>query len=379
MFLCLVVGLAPASMALAAEVGVTDTTIKLGTYQPLSGPLAPYAVLGRTIASFFEMVNDRGGIHGRRIELLMRDDGYNPANTRAVVKELVEREKVFAMVGGLGTPTGLAVMDYLNDRKVPHVAPASGYSGWANPPKRYLFPQSTNYAVESRLLTRYAAEQLKAKKIAVLYQNDPFGKEGLDGVTEMARKQGLHVVATVSYERTDTDYSSHALKLQRSRADVVLLWSTTKPTATLLKEAAKIGYKPHWVSSLVNLDPVMFKLAGEAWEGVVVASPYTLYSAPEAAPYREFMKQYLPDEPIGGFSVGGYAIAEVMTEALKRAGRELTREALVQALETFKDWDGVIARNITWAPSKRQGQNSVFFTRAQKGEYVKISDWLTLE
>ncbi len=377
--MCLAVALTVLRTGVAAEVGVTETTIRLGTYQPLSGPLAPYAVLGRTIASFFKMVNDRGGIQGRRIELLMRDDGYNPANTRAVVKELVEREKVFAIVGGLGTPTGLAVMDYLNERKIPHVAPASGYSGWANPPRRYLFAQSTNYAVESRLLTRYAAEQLSAKKIAVLYQNDPFGKEGLDGVTAMAKMEGLHLVATVSYERTDTDYSSHALKLQRSGADTVLLWSTSKPTATLLKEAAKIGYTPHWVSSLVNLDPVMFKLAGDAWEGVIVASPYTLYSASEAAPYREFMKQYLPDEPIGGFSVGGYAIAEVMAEALRRAGNEPTREGLVRALETFKNWDGVIARHITWASSKRQGQNSLFFTRAHKGEYVKISDWLTLE
>ncbi len=379
LLLGLTVGLNAMRTAVAAEVGVTDTTIKLGTYQPLSGPLAPYAVLGRTIASFFKMVNDRGGIHGRKIELLMRDDGYNPANTRIVAKELVERDKVFAFVGGLGTPTGLAVADYLNEHKIPHVAPASGYSGWANPPKTYLFAQATNYAVESRLLTRYAAEHLKAKKVAVFYQNDPFGKEGLDGVIDMANQKGLPLVASVSYERTDTDYTSHALKLQRSGADTVLLWSTSKPTAALLKEAAKTGYKPNWVSSLVNLDPVMFRLAGEAWEGVIVASPYTLYNSPQAAPYREFMKQYLPHEPIGGFSVGGYAIAEVMAEALKRAGRDLTREALVRALETFKEWNGVIARNVTWAQHTRQGQNSIFFARAEKGEFIKISDWLTID
>ena len=379
LLLGLTAGLSAIGTGVAAEVGVTDTTIRLGTYQPLSGPLAPYAVLGRTIASFFKMVNDRGGIHGRKIELLMRDDGYNPANTRVVAKELVERDKVFAFVGGLGTPTGLAVADYLNQHKIPHVAPASGYSGWANPPKTYLFAAATNYAVESRLLTRYVAEHLKAKKVAVFYQNDPFGKEGLDGVIDMANKKGLPVVASVSYERTDTDYTSHALKLQRSGADTILLWSTSKPTAALLKEAAKIAYRPNWVSSLVNLDPVMFKLAGEAWEGVIVASPYTLYSSPEAAPYREFMKQYLADEPIGGFSVGGYAIAEVMVEALRRGGRDLTREALILALETMKDWNGVIARKVTWTKDKRQGQNSIFFARAEKGEFVKISDWLTLD
>ena len=375
----LAVGLGGVNSLFAAEVGVTDTTIKLGTYQPISGPLAPYAVLGRTIEAYFKMVNDRGGIHGRKINLLIRDDGYNPANTRVVVRELVERDKVFAFVGGLGTPTGLAVMDYLNDHKVPHVSPASGYSGWAHPPKRYLFAQSTNYAVESRLLTKYAAEQLKAKKIAVFYQNDPFGKEGLDGVTDMARRKGLTPIATVSYERTDTDYTSHAIKLLRSEADTVLLWSSSKPTAALLKEAAKIDYKPRWVSSLVNLDPVMFKLAGETWEGTIVASSFTLYSSQEAGPYREFMKKYLPNEPIGGFSVGGYAMAEIMTEALRRAGRDLTREKLVQALETFKDWNGVMAYNITWGPNKRQGQNSIFFTKAEKREFVKISDWLSLD
>jgi branched-chain amino acid transport system substrate-binding protein len=360
-------------------VGVTDTTIKLGTYQPISGPLAPYAVLGRAMEAYFKMVNDRGGIHGRKIDLLIRDDGYNPANTRVVVKELVERDKVFAFVGGLGTPTGLAVMGYLNDRKIPHISPASGYSGWAHPPKRYLFPQSTNYAVESRLLTKYAAEQLKAKKIAVFYQNDPFGKEGLDGVTDMAKRKSLTLIATVSYERTDTDYTSHAIKLLRSEADAVLLWSSSKPTAALLKEAAKIGYRPRWVSSLVNLDPVMFKLAGETWDGTIVASSYTLYSSPDAEPYREFMKKYLPNEPIGGFSVGGYAMAEIMAEALRRAGRDLTREKLVKALESFKNWNGVMASNITWTPKRRQGQNSIFFTRAEKGQFVKISDWITLD
>ena len=373
----LTVGLNLIGTVCAGEVGVTDTTIKLGTYQPLSGPAAPYASLGRTLAAYFKMVNDRGGIHGRRIELLIRDDGYNPANTRLVVKELVERDKVFAFVGGLGTPTGLAVMDYLNENKIPHVAPASGYSGWSNPPKRYIFAQSINYAVESRLLTRYAAEQLKAKKLAIFYQNDPFGKEGLEGVTDMARKKRVPLVATISYERTDTDFTSHALNLQRSGADTVLLWSISKATAALLKEAAKIGYRPNWVSSLVNLDPVMFKLAGEAWEGAIVASPYTLYDAPEAAPYREFMKQYLPGEPIGGFSIGGYAMAEIMAEALRRAGRDLTREKLVEALETFKNWHGVMAHNITWGSGTRQGQNSLFFARAAKGEYVKISDWFT--
>ncbi len=363
----------------AAEVGVTDGTIKLGTYQPLSGPAAPYATLGRTLAAYFKMVNDRGGIHGRRIELLIRDDGYNPANTRLVVKELIERDKVFAFVGGLGTPTGLAVMDYLNENKIPHVAPASGYSGWSNPPKRYIFAQSINYAVESRLLTRYAAEQLEAKTLAIFYQNDPLGKEGLDGVTDMAKKKRVPLIATVSYERTDTDFTSHALNLQRSGADTVLLWSFSKATAALLKEASKIGYRPKWVSSLVNLDPVMFKLAGETWEGTIVASPYALYDAPEAAPYREFMKKYLPGEQIGGFSIGGYAMAEIMAEALRRAGRDLTREKLIEALETFKNWNGVLAHNITWGPGKRQGQNSLFFARAEKGEYVRISGWLTLD
>lgn len=375
----LTAGLNLISAAFAAEVGVTETTIKLGTYQPLSGPAASYATLGRTLAAYFKMVNDRGGIHGRKIELLIRDDGYNPANTRLVVKELVEREKVFAFVGGLGTATGLAVMDYLNDGKIPHVAPASGYSGWSNPPKRYIFAQSINYAVESRLLTQYAAEQLKAKKLAIFYQNDPLGKEGLEGVTDMAQKKRVPLVGSISYERTDTDFTSHALKLQRSGADTVLLWAISKATASLLKEAAKIGYRPQWVSSLVNLDPVMFKLAGEAWEGAIVASPYTLYDATEAAPYREFMMKYLPNEPIGGFSIGGYAMAEIMAEALRRAGRDLTRERLIEVLETFKNWNGVLAHNITWGPGKRQGQNSLFFAKAVKGEYIKISDWFTLD
>lgn len=360
-----------------AEEGVTATTIKLGTWQALSGPAVAYAIVGRTIEAYFKQVNEQGGINGRRIELLMRDDAYTPARTVAVVKELVENEKVFAFTGGLGTPTGLAVMDYLNGKGIPHVAPATGSSRWATPPKKYLFALMTNYAVESTLLAKHAIENLKKKKIAVAYQNDPFGKEGLEGISEVSKKAGVDLLA-VSYETTDTDLSAQALKIRQFGADAVILWTIPKFAALMTKELAKIGYKTTVISSAVNADPVLFKLAGPAWEGVLCATWLPLHTDPDpkVEAYRVLMKKYLPNDQIGGFSLAGYAFAEPMAEGIKRAGKDLTRGSLVKALETFKNWNGGLSHNVTWGPNQRQGQNAVRFVRAEKGDYVYASDWV---
>ena len=400
-------GLVAAPLPSRAEDGVTDTTIRIGTWYPLSGPAVAYAPVGRGMDAYFRMVNELGGINGRKVEVVLRDDAYTPARTVAIVKELLEKDKVFAFNGGLGTPTNLAVMRTLNDARVPHVAPATGSSVWAHPElakdfginadllgkdgKNYYFGFQTNYVTESVLLTRYALEVLKKAKVAIIYQNDPFGKEGLFGVRREIQRQKTSLVAEVSYETSDTDLSAQALKLKQSGADAVILWTIPRFAAQILKEMAKVGYRPAIVSSAVNNDPAMFRLTcdrwdqaagkctGETlWQGVAIAGWLPDYrdEDPGVERYRQFMKKYLPSEPVGNFTLAGYAYAEVMAEGLKRAGRNLTRDGLMRAIESIKGWNGDIARRVTYGPNDRQGVEAVRIQEAHPERVIYKTDWI---
>ena len=166
--------------------GVTDTTIKLGSYGPLSGPAAAWGVVLHGMNAYFKHINEKGGVHGRKIEFIYRDDQYNPSKTPAIVRELVEKENVFALVGGIGTANGRSVADYLQEKGVIHFTPSSGDKSWSVPGYRNVYTAFPRYVTEAQILGSYAVKDLKAKKVGVLYQDDDFGKQGLEGV-----KKGL--------------------------------------------------------------------------------------------------------------------------------------------------------------------------------------------
>lgn len=390
-----------------ADDGVTDTTVRLGVWHPLSGPAVAYAPIARSMEAYFRMVNESGGIHGRKVELVIRDDAYTPARTVGVVKELIEKEKVFAFLAGLGTPTNLAVMKTINDARIPHISPATGSSLWAHPDrakefginaelvgkdgKNYYYALQTNYITESVLLTRYTFESLKKTKVAIIYQNDPFGKEGLFGVRQEVQRLKATLAAEVSYETTDTDLSSQALKLKQSAADAVILWTIPRFAAQILKEMAKIGYRPTIVSSAVNNDPALFRLTcdkwdqaankctGETlWQGVLIAAWLPDYrdDDPGVEKYRQFMKKYLPNEQVGGFTLAGYVFAETMAEALKRAGKTLNRETLVRGIESIRNWNGDVVRRVTYGPNNHQGVEAVRIQEAHPEKIIYKTDWI---
>ncbi|HEX2915297.1 MAG TPA: ABC transporter substrate-binding protein [Chloroflexia bacterium] len=369
-------GITPARTAANAAPGVSDSEIVLGSWGPQSGPAASYGVVDRAIDAYFKKINAEGGINGRKIKFLTEDDGYNPARTLTAVKKLVEQDQVFALVGGMGTAQNVAVTDYLVSHNVPHVAPATGSSVMCcQPLKRNIFALQTNYSVEAKLLTRYAHNSLNLKKAAVFYQNDPFGKEGLEAIQAELKSLNLSEAQAVSYDTSEKDFSSQALKLQATGADTLILWSTPQPTAAILKEIQKLGWKPTILMSVVNDDPVMFQLAGSALDGVTFSMwlPNFMDSNdPKIKQYNEFMKQYMPTEPVGGFSLTGMAIAQVMVEGLKRAGRDLTRESFINAMETFRDWNNGLAYKLNYSPVNRQGQNAVAFYQADAKNQIFV-------
>lgn len=372
------VALAPG--ALAQQRGVTDTEIRIGQYGPQTGPAALWGAVARGTGLLFDIVNDEGGIHGRKITYYLRDDGYMPARTKAIAKELVEREQVFAMASGVGTATGMAVKKYLESNEVPWVGPATGSSHWAYPPTKYLFADYPLYIDEAALLVNYAVKELNKKRIAIFYQNDDYGKEGVAGAEYALEKLGMSLVASVSVEPLDTDLSSHCMRLKAAEPDAVLLWLLPKHGAIILGTAAKMGFTPQWMTTSTLSDtPIMHNITKGLYKDSIFVSFGELpdSDSPLMQKYRAAHQKFAPKERWGVFYYAGILFVEPMVEALKRAGRNLTSETFVEAMESLKDFQG-IGPKMNFGPGQRQGSRSSFIGKCgEDGTAIQLTDWLT--
>ncbi len=363
--------------------GVLETEIVIGQTGPQSGPAALWGAVARGSGLFFKGLNDEGGIHGIKIKYILRDDGYQPAKTRAIATEFVEQDKIFGVVGCVGVGPGMAVRDYYTENKVVMVSfGCSGVTNWIQPFNRYIFPVYQLYVDEAKALTRYFYENMKLTKVAVFYQNDDYGKQGLEGVERFEKEKGLKVVAAVSAEVTDRDLSSHALKLKNSGAEAVVMWAMPTHAALLLAECAKIGYKPQWgTSSTLSDTPVLMQITKGLWAGMVVSYPIEAPNSnhPLMVKYRAWHQKYEPNERWGSFYYSGCLYAEPLAEGLRRAGRNLTPETFIKAMETLRDWPGGIGAPITFTPTNHQGTRDTYFAQVQPdGSLKKLTDWIRI-
>ncbi len=362
--------------------GVTDTEILIGQTGPQTGPAALWGAVARGSGLFFKGINDEGGIHGRKIKYFLRDDGYQPAKTKAIGTELVEQIGIFGVVGCVGVGPGMSVRDYYAENKVVMVSfGCSGVTNWIQPFNKYIFPIYPLYIDEAYALTRYLYEQLKITKVAVFYQNDDYGKQGLEGVERYEKEKNLKVAASVSAEVTDRDLSSHALKLKISGAEAVIMWAMPTHGALLLTECAKIGYKPQWgTSSTLSDAPPLLQLTKGLWAGMIHSNFGEVPDSnhPLMVKYRAWHQKYEPNERWGTFYEAGIIFAEPMVEGMKRAGKNLTPETFIKAMETLKDWQG-IGMPITYTPTDHQGGKNVFFGQVQPdGSIKKLTDWIRI-
>ncbi len=364
--------------------GVTDTEVILGSWGPQSGPVATWGIAQRVMEAYFKKVNDEGGINGRKVKFLYQDDAYQASQTQAVVKKLVEQDKIFAFTGGIGTANQLAVMDYLVQNNIPDVAPLTGSTLLSRPVRRNVFPLQANFNTEATMMTRYAIDRLNAKKIAVVYQDDPSGKEALQTITNVVKAKGQTLVASVSYQPTDKDFASTASKLQQSGADTVYMWSVPVVAASVAKEMDKVAYKPTLVVAAFSLDPSLFKLSDNTVDGIWTAGwlpdvTDLTSKNPKVVQYREFMTKYAPNEPPNSnFAAIGYAAAQLTAEGLKRTGKDLTREKFIQSLETMKDWNEGLPYSISYGPDNREGQLGITIYQgdAKTGKFIQKSDFM---
>ncbi len=363
-----------------AERGVSNTEIRIGQYGPQTGPAALWGAVARGTGCYFDMINAEGGIHGRKIKYYLRDDGYMPPRTKAIVKELVEDKGIFALASGVGTATGMAVKKYLHRKKVPWVGPATGSSHWAYPPSKYLWADYPLYFDEASILVNYAVQTLGKKRIAFFYQNDDYGKEGLLGAEAALAKLGMKLVAAVSAEPLDTDLSSHCMKLKAANPDCVIMWVLPKHGAIILGTAAKMGFKPQWMTTSTLSDiPIMYKITKGLFEGVIFVTFAQLPDSkdPLMIKYKKAHDEFAPKDRWGIFFYAGFYFVEPMVEGLKRCGRDLTVENFVKAMDSLKDFQG-IGPKITYGPKKRQGTRTVFLAQCKEGGKIeRISEWMT--
>jgi len=323
----------------ASVPGVTDTTILVGTHQPLTGRAAAgYSKISAATKAYFEYVNANGGVHGRKIEYKIVDDAYNPAKTQEVVRQLVLQDKVFAVLNGLGTPTHGGVLDFLKTNKVPDLFVSSG-SALFNQPTKYpnTFGFNVDYVTESKVLANYVKKTFPGKKVCFFGQNDDFGDDALKGVETVLGS----VAAKQNYVPTNTNVAPQVGALKAAGCQVNVLATITPFTALTLGTAAKLGYRAQWVGSsvggdFVGLSALLGKAAPLLLEGYVT-SGYLPSPLDEANPWTKLFKdvnaEYNGNTTFEVNTMFGMAVGYTFVQALQAAGKDLTRESLMAAIE----------------------------------------------
>jgi len=369
---------------LYAEVGVTDDSILVGCSNSFSGPLVypGTQLVNNGLEAYFGYVNDRGGIHGRKILTQYYDDGYKPQNAVANTKRLVEQDKVFAILSSQGTPPVGATIKYLTQNKVPLLFP---FYGDVTPGEKYIINSFTRYPIQAELVVTWLVKVKGFKRIGILYQDDQYGYTFRDPGQKALERLGLKWAAAESYKRGATDLSAQAAKLRNANLDACLLVATPPPGAAFLKEAHKQGWqKTKIVSSGPLTDEKYINLSGGVGEGVWGLSlwPDPVNSNdPAVVEYREILAKYGKDrdkEP-NRYSLFGYFYAKLFVAGLQRAGRDLTRESYIAAIEGIKNWENGIIPPVSFSATDHVAQDSGFMVEVQKGVFRPISGWITLK
>jgi branched-chain amino acid transport system substrate-binding protein len=364
--------------------GVTDTEVTIGITTPLSGPAAAWSATALGSEAWAKHVNEQGGVNGRKIKIVMKDDGYNPGRALANVNEM--KDSVFALVGLLGTAVLNATKDSIADAKLPNVWPYGNPEVYAKQPKeknRTVFMVYPDYLDEGEFLVQQAAKLTGAKKVAVFYQNDDYGKGGLDGVNRGIGKLGgsVALAGAVAYEVADRELSTHALKMRESGADAVIIYATATHCAGIIKEMAKVGYRPKIFATFTLGDRhTMFRLLGELWEGAYYNVTGAVPGEPDGDRIVDILLKQEPKlKGRESFALLGAAGMMATVEGMKRAGKNLTREGFIDAMESIKGWSPEKqTAPITWGPNRHHGLNPIRMMQAGKAtdaSFKVISDY----
>jgi branched-chain amino acid transport system substrate-binding protein len=367
--------------------GVTDTEIKLGTHFALSAsPAAAYAPITDGMRTYFDYINDvEGGVHGRKIKMLIGDDHYNPPDTAEVVRKLVEQDEVFAIVGGLGDATHSAVWKYLEQKGVPDMAISSGLTKWTDPVVRTRFGGNPDYVTEGQMLGQYIAENHNGKRLGLLLQNDEFGQEGETGLLLGLTGSDVEIVARELYEAVQFDVAAQTQRLKNADVDVIAAYALPPQAANLVKTAREVlDWDIPIIVTGVDCSDIFIQLAGaENAEGVVsVVFGHQVYETdhPGVKRHYEIMEKYGHGVPVSNFTLYGAAMAEVLVEALKNAGPDLTRDSFIDGTEAICDFMcSVCLTPISLSPTDHRPVEVEVYNRVEDGKWVTFGDPISFE
>jgi len=337
----------------AAVPGVSDTEIVLGSHIVRSGnpAAALYSTYAQGLETYFRYVNEElGGACNRRVILKIEDDQYDPARAAEAVRKLLEQDKVFAIVGSLGTPTHSAVWEYLNREKVPDLFISSGARKWGADPEKYPYSIGfiPDYFSEGTIFGRFISENFPGKKVGILYQNDDFGQDGRQGVRNGLDPDKNQIVSEQSYEATATDIRSQIINLRRAGTEVLVLYALPGFTAQAIKETDRLGWRRdiEIIHSYPSAGPMMFTLTSrELMEGVFSAyymKPYDMTDDPAVANHQRVMRDYGGPTP-GPLTIYAHLLGDIVMETLRRTCDSLTREGLMDAAESLRNWQSDLA------------------------------------
>ena len=366
--------------------GVTDNEILVGTLGPQTGPVATYDKIRMGIESYFEYVNEKGGVHDRQLRLIAYDDQYQPGRTVQLTKRLVEEDEVFAMLANVCTPCNAATFSRNKKVGIPMIMTSSGSSQFVDPPvENYMGSSVVNYEFEARVLTDYAVNQLGAKSVAIAYQNDDYGSPLVEAASEaLEQYNGVEVAQKVNFQSSDSDLSTQAQRIRQSNPDAIITFSVPAPAAQFKKALHNIGMtEPHFLVSSVGGDSkTLFDMAGEdVWNGTISSAVIPKPDQGSDASIDLYVERFgtdFPDEPVADWGQSGWAAAEVFVEALKRT-ETLTWDSFLDTFYTFDNWQGSMYAGVTFAEDNHYGLTSMVITEARDGEIIPSSEPITFD
>jgi ABC-type branched-subunit amino acid transport system substrate-binding protein len=331
------------------DTGATDTEIKIGNIMPYSGPASAYGIIGKTEAAYFKKINDAGGINGRKINFISYDDAYSPPKTVEQARKLVESDEVLFIFNSLGTPPNSAIHKYMNSKKVPQLFVATGATKW-NDPKDFPWTMGwqPNYQSETQIYAKYILKNKPDAKIAVMYQNDDYGKDYLKGLKDgLGPKAASMIVAEESFETSEPTVDNHIVKLKATNADIFINISTPKFAAQAIKKISEIGWKPmHFLNNVSASVGAVIKPAGYESAQDIISAAYLKDPSDKQwdndlgmKEFYAFMAKDFPEgDKLDGGTVTGYGVAQTLVQVLKQCGDNLTRENLMKQAASLQDF-----------------------------------------
>jgi ABC-type branched-subunit amino acid transport system substrate-binding protein len=331
------------------DTGATDTEIKIGNIMPYSGPASAYGIIGRTEAAYFKKINDAGGINGRKINFISYDDAYSPPKAVEQARKLVESDEVLLIFNSLGTPSNSAIQKYMNQKKVPQLFVATGATKW-NDPKEFPWTMGwqPNYQSETQIYAKYILKNLPNARIAVMFQNDDYGKDYLKGLKDgLGPKAASMIVAEESFDTSEPTIDNHIVKLKASNADVFIDIATRKFAAQAIKKVAELGWKPtHFLNNVSASVGSVIRPAGYENAQDIISAAYLKDASdkqwdndPGMKEFYAFMSKDFPEgDRLDGGTVTGYGVAQTLVQVLKQCGDNLTRENIMKQAASLQDF-----------------------------------------